>query len=135
MTDIPPTSPTAVPPPPAMDEKEINDGKVRAALGVIPIVTLVVLIIRNNAFAVYHAKQWLMLCILAFVGWIPMMILAFVPGVNCLIIPAGMLFGVAIITLAVFGIINAVNGKVKALPVIGVYGEKWFAGIQKKPTP
>ena len=47
-----------------MDPKEIEDGKVVAIISyIIPLVALIPLIQRNNAFSLYHAKQVLVLMI------------------------------------------------------------------------
>ena len=125
-----------------MDPKEINDGKVLAILCyLIGIVGIVMLIVRNNAFALYHAKQWLILALTAISVWVPIFIVSMVLGAitrgwgTCLIAPLSGLAGIGILALVVIGVINAANGVCKPLPVIGTFGEQWFKGITKKPTP
>jgi uncharacterized membrane protein len=124
-----------------MDAKEINDGKIWAVLGYfIGVVAIVMLIVRTNAYAVYHAKQWLILAITALAIWIPLFISFLVLGAvfpksaGCLILPVYGLVMVSIIVLVVMGVINAASGVCKPLPVIGVFAEQWFKGIQKKPV-
>ena len=48
--------------------------------------------------------------------------------VGVILLPAGMIF---LLVLAVMGLINAVKGEQKPIPVIGKYAEDWFKGISK----
>ena len=136
------------PPPPgapaggmAVDPKEVADGKVLAILGYIfGIVAIVMLCIRTNNFVLYHAKQMLMLMIVWIVCWIPLfalilILVAVAKTVGACLAPViyGLLF-ISMIALVIMGIINAANGVCKPLPVIGLYAEKWFAGIKKQGT-
>lgn len=121
-----------------MDSKEIADGKVLAIIGYIfGIVAIVMLFVRNNNFVLYHAKQMLILTIAAIVCWIPLFVVllivaAAVPKLACLVFPLYGVLWIGAIVLVIIGIINAANGVCKPLPLIGVYGEKWFAGIKKQ---
>ncbi len=85
---------------------------------------LVPLITRKNEFALYHAKQCLML-------WLAAIAVSFVNIVPCL---GQIVWLVAIVALLVFnvlGLINATKGEAKPLPLIGKWGEEWFKGITK----
>lgn len=108
--------------------EDVESGKVMAALCYLwyplPIVGLVVTIIclaqAKNAFAVFHGKQSLMLCIfLVASSLLAIVLIGFL----------GLLFG---LVLMILGILNALRGQYKPLPLIGGFAEKWFAGIQKK---
>jgi len=117
---------------PAMDAKEIDDGKTFAILSyVISLIGLpffiVPLVMRNNDFALYHAKQCLMLWIAGAIGGAICSILSFL-CIGFLLIPV-LLIGMLV--LEVMGILNAVGGKVKPLPIIGKWGEEWFKGLRK----
>jgi uncharacterized membrane protein len=135
-----PTQPTPAPSPmpseqpgPQMSAGEVQDGKVFAILCyVINILGfpfwLVPLILRNNDFALYHAKQCLMLWIFGVIGGI----------VGTVLIPVfcigAVILGVVIVAMLVFniiGLINALNGLTKPLPLIGPYAERWFASLRK----
>ena len=138
----PPGGPAAPLPEAPIDAREIADGKVLAALGYpIGIIALIVLIMRNNAFALYHAKQTLTLFIFAIGSALPLGALfciigmVFPRGAGCVVLPIWGLFGLACMAMVVLGIVNAASGKVVPLPVIGPFGIKWFAGIRKAPTP
>lgn len=116
---------------PQLSEKEIADGKAFAILSYainfvgIPF-WLVPLIMRNNEFSLYHSKQ----CLL-------MWLVAVATGVVAIVPCAGWIIAVVVLlgllVFNVMGLINAVNGKSKALPLIGGLAEKWFAGIRKVP--
>ncbi len=122
----PPTAPAAIPGEETATPEEIEKGKVLALIGyIVWIVALVPLIQKDNRFALYHAKQVLT----HFCCLLPCFLLFAIPFVNCVAGPVVML---ANITMIVFGIINVVNNRMKPLPVIGKFGEKWFAGIQVK---
>ena len=82
---------------------------------------------RNNAFSLYHAKQCLMLWLVGIVGGILSAVLAVV----CVGVILGLLLAIFGLVLTIMGIINASNGVVKSLPVIGRWGEDWFKGIVK----
>jgi len=98
-------------------DPDIEKNKLLAIVGyIVPILFFVPLITegKNSPFARFHANQQLVLLIVAiavniagtmipFIGWI-------------LILPVGV---VAVIVLAVLGILNASRGEMKRLPVIG----------------
>ena len=39
--------------------------------------------------------------------------------------------GIFLLVLNILGLVNAVNGQAKPVPVIGKWGEDWFKGLQK----
>ncbi len=132
--ETPPTAPaagtTTAPEPPAMDD--IDDGKAFAILSYalsfigIPFF-LVPLIMRNNNFSLYHAKQCLILWLAGMIfGTISTLLMAVCIGAILLPIVAIMLF-----VFTIMGLIKAMNGKAEPLPLIGKWGEDWFKGIQK----
>lgn len=142
MSQIPPPQVPSAPGPadmPPMDAKEIEEGKVLAILGyIIGIVAIVVLILRNNNFSLYHAKQWLILLIAAFAVWIPLAIVTVLATViapkaaGCVMMAIYPVVWLGIIALAIMGVINAAQGQCKPLPLIGQYAETWFKGIRKQ---
>ena len=117
--------PAAAPPPPAVSAKEIEEGKVFAILSyVIPLFFLVPLIQRNNDFSLYHAKQVLLLAICAIV-------LHAVLAASCFLVFLTPIASLAVLVFVVLGLINAVKGEIKPIPLIGSFAEKWFAGLKK----
>ena len=93
----------------------VEDVKVMAALAYV-IFFLPLLTHPNNEFGKYHANQGLILLLLAVaiqvVGWA-------IPFLGWfLIVPIGSLL---VLVLFVLGLINALNGQKKPLPVIGQF--------------
>lgn len=73
---------------------------------------------KNDPFVKYHVKQGVVL----FIGYIIEMFIGAIPGMGWVISP---LLGLFLFVLFIIGIINAVNGKEKPLPVIGGFAEKF----------
>ncbi|MBQ7116979.1 MAG: hypothetical protein IJN88_02070, partial [Clostridia bacterium] len=67
-----------------------------------------------SPFAKFHTNQGLVL----FIGAILSSVIAAVPIIGWIIAPIA---GLAITVLSVIGIVNALGGKAKELPVIGKY--------------
>ena len=105
-----------------MSEVEIGEGKLFAVLaylfGIIGFL-IVVLAKKDNRFALYHAKQVLVLIISGFivgvVGIIPIIGWFIVLPLGCLLL----------FILGIMGIINAATGVEKPLPIIGKFAEKF----------
>ena len=105
------------------EDKEVQEGIVWAIIGYLGILFLVPLLAKkDNKFALYHAKQGLVLFIAEIVGWVVMMILAFIPIIGWII---DALIWIFLLVLFIVGIVNAATGKYKPLPVIGQIAEKW----------
>jgi uncharacterized membrane protein len=135
---VPPTSPGS---PPAVEnaptERELAEGKPLAILcyalnfAHVPF-WIAPLIMRSNRFALYHAKQ----CLMLFIAMAVLAAAGVVVGLATMgcgmfvIIPLLVVGGVA---LNIVGLVNAVGGQMRPLPVIGVLAERWLAGIA--PTP
>ena len=99
------------------DEQQL---KVISAVGYLGILFLLpYLMFPKEKFAVFHANQGLILLIFAVVLQIAMAILApFTFGLSFLLSPIAWL---ATTALLVIGVINAFNGHMKRLPVIGKF--------------
>jgi uncharacterized membrane protein len=116
----------------ASPSKEVEEGRTFAilsyALGFIGLpFFLVPLIMRNNEFSLFHAKQCLLLWLagiaISIVG-VPLMAIC----IGFILMPAA---GMCLVVLNVFGLINAVKSEQKPLPLIGKYAEDWFKGLKK----
>lgn len=102
----------------ANDSKEVLDGKAYALLSYLWILCLVPLILKkDNKFALFHARQGLVLFIgelvIGFVGVIPILGWA-------ILLFGTLLFGV----LSLAGIIQALMGNYWKMPVVGDIAEK-----------
>ncbi|MCM4166188.1 Magnetosome protein MmsF [Arenibacter antarcticus] len=104
-----------------MDQNTINEGKTMAIVSYIFVIGLLIAFIVNsnkkNAFVQFHIEQSLRVWILSIALSILLFGLSMI-GVAFL----GILKWVPLV-FAVLGIINANNGKVEKLPVIGTIGE------------
>lgn len=106
-------------------QQEIDKGKALAALSyVIPIVVLVPIIQKDNTFALFHARQVLIMIVLL----VALSVVSIVPPVGCVTVPASL---IAWLVFAIIGVMNSINGRAAMLPLIGFYGEKWFASLRK----
>ncbi len=96
--------------------QEIEAGKAMAIISYfIFFIPLLVEDAKNNKFAMYHTEQAILLLIANLAAGI-------ITAVTCGI--GGILY-FAVIAFYIIGIINAVQGQAKPLPLIGQYGEKF----------
>lgn len=95
------------------DAQDIENNKIMAVLAYI-IFLIPLFAAKDSKFAKFHTNQGLVL----FLAGIIASVVAVIPVIGWIIAP---LAGIAITVLAVIGIINALNGKAKELPVIGKY--------------
>jgi uncharacterized membrane protein len=118
-------------PPPAPAASSTEDRTV-AILAYITIIGFIIAIVmhssKKTALGTYHLRQTLGLFITAVVAWFGCMILAFIPFVNLLMVLVGPAVGIGLFVLWIMGLIAAVNGQQKPMPVVGEHYQKWFAG-------
>jgi uncharacterized membrane protein len=97
-----------------------------ALLAYITIIGFIIAIVmhgnKKTALGAYHLRQALGLFITGFVGGI---VLAIIPVVGWMLLP---FFYLTIVIFAVLGIVAAVGGKQKPLPVLGEKYQQWFSG-------
>lgn len=109
-------------------EKEVQTSEDKS-IGIIAYLTLIGLIIafvmnkdKNDVFGAYHIKQSLGLCVCG----IGLFIIGMIPILGWIISFLGTLF---LLYLWIMGLMNALNGKLKPVPVLGTKFEQWFANI------
>jgi len=96
------------------NKKDTEEFKIHAVLAYIGILVLVPLLTaKDSKFAKYHANQGLTLLIAGFVVGIA----SSFPIIGWFLI--GPIGSIAVLVLAIMGIVNAVNGEMKPLPLIG----------------
>lgn len=96
------------------DPKDVEQNKVMAILAYI-FFLIPLLAAKDSKFAMYHANQSLVLFIIGIAGNIIGGILFFVYIGVCVT----SLVNLAWLVLAIIGIINASNGEMKPLPIVG----------------
>jgi fumarate reductase subunit D len=101
-----------------LKDKEIQEGKFFALISYISFLCIVSLVLKkDNKFALYHAKQGLVLFVLE----VAVFIISVIPFLGWLI---GVL-GVVIFTLfSIWGILQALMGNLNRLPLISDIADK-----------
>lgn len=104
----------------------VEEGKTMAIVAYITIFGLLIAFILNNEkknpFTAYHIRQSLGLGITG----IALSIISYVPFVGWLI---SMLGSILLLVLWVLGLISALNGQEKPVPVLGEKFQEWFKNI------
>lgn len=77
---------------------------------------------KKDPFVKYHVKQGLSLFIAAIVVWIVSYVLIYIPIIGLML---SWLLSLFLFILWIIGIMNAVKGEKKPLPIIGEFGEKF----------
>lgn len=103
-----------------------SEGKGIAVIAYITLIGLIIAILQNgekkNAFSAYHIRQSLgLMC-----TGIALFILGLIPYIGWILSILGTL---ALIACWIMGILNAINEKEQAIPVVGSLYSKWFANI------
>ncbi len=93
--------------------EDVDKGKVLVIIGYLCCFLIPMLGAKDNRFAQYHTEQMLVLFILYIIGGILSIVLV------------GYLVQLFAFVLMIMGIINAAQGKVDPLPVVGKFGEKF----------
>ncbi len=95
------------------DAQDIEKNKVMAVLAYI-LFFIPLLAAKDSKFARFHTNQGFVL----FLGGIIASVVAVIPVIGWIVAPIA---GLVITVLAIIGILNALNGKAKELPVIGKF--------------
>lgn len=94
--------------------EDIEKNKVISALAYI-IFFLPLIVCPESPFGKFHANQGLLLLITGFAGSI---VLGIIPVLGWIILP---FFSLAVFIFGIMGLVGALNGKAKELPIIGKY--------------
>jgi|SRR4030095_2416280 len=112
----------------SITQADIDSGK---TMGILAYVLFLIPLFaaRDNKFAMFHTEQAIVLWIIFIVVYIVVIILNIVVGMisnslGCVVSILGFLPWIAYLILWIMGLLNAIGGKVKELPVIGQYGAK-----------
>ena len=98
---------------PEQKKKNIGMAVVAYILFFIPLLTES----KNDPFVKYHTKQGLVL----FIAWIITAIVSGIPIIKWF----SWILSIFTLVLVIVGILNALNGKEKPLPLIGQFGDKF----------
>lgn len=104
------------------DAKDAEDNKAMGVLAYLSWLVLIPLIAaKDSPFARFHCNQGLLLAIVETVVAVVFGLLSMIPYVGWLFGVCESLCELCCFVLFIFGIMNAVNGKAKELPLIGKY--------------
>ncbi len=106
-----------------METKDfVEEGKGIAWLSYFGILVIIpILLQKENPYTKFHVKQGIVLLVTTIIWSIVGFVLGFIPVIGFIVYLIGWL---VIMVLTVIGIINAVQGNEKELPIIGKYSEK-----------
>ncbi len=105
---------------PEFDGEDIKKNKIMGIFAYISWLVIIPLFAaKDSKWARFHANNGLILAITEIGLWILFGLLGIIPYVGFIFWIIGWLCSLVPIALSVFGIINAVQGKAKELPVIG----------------
>lgn len=111
---------------PHTEIKNKTDDKTMGIIAYLTIIGLIVAIIMNNEkkdpFTSYHIRQSLGLAVTG----IALAVIGIIPFIGWLISILGMVF---IVILWIMGLINALNGSEKPVPVLGDKYMEWFKNV------
>jgi len=109
--------------------EEIEDGKGMAILAwifwLIPLLAA-----RDKKFAMFHTQQalalWITFIVVYIVLWILILIVSAISDtLTCIISVLGIIPWLFLIVFWIMGLISAIQGKAKELPIIGKFGSKF----------
>ena len=104
------------------DPDDIRENKLMAVFAYLPMLVLVPLFAAEKSeYARFHANQGLLLAIVELFCWIVFGILIKLPLVGWLFRVIQAVLGLVCLLFAVVGILRAVAGKTKELPLIGKF--------------
>jgi len=104
-----------------MDQSTIDEGKTMAIIAYVTLIgTLIAYLMNNdkkNDFAKFHIGQ-------ALRAWLAGIVISIIANVLVMVTGIGLLsfLGYAGLVLAILGFINAMNGKVAKIPLVGEIG-------------
>ncbi len=113
----------------SITQADIEDGKMMAILAYI-FFLVPLLAARDKKFAMFHTEQAIALWIALIGIYIVIYILTIIvnqisSNLGCVVSILGILPWLAYVVLWIMGLLNAIGGKVKELPVVGAWGAKF----------
>ena len=95
-----------------------DEGKTYAIIAYITwigwIIALILNMEKKNDLARFHIRQSLIIFLAAILTAIPVI---------------GWIWGIVVLVFWIMGLISAINGEKKEVPLIGKYGQEWFKGL------
>lgn len=109
-----------------------SEDRTVAILTYITIIGFIIAIVlhssKKTALGSFHLRQGLGLLVAGAVLWVAGMVIAFIPLINVLMVLLWPVIGIGLFVLWLMGLIAAINGQQKPMPILGEHFQKWFAG-------
>lgn len=107
----------------AVESNTIEEGKTTAIVAYLTVIGLIIALVLNmekkNTFAAFHIRQSLGLMLtglaVSFVSWIPF--LGWLVAIVAMVV---------LLIMWVSGLLNALNGREKPMPILGTKYMEWF---------
>ena len=122
------TNPTPAPATSGVDGKTISIISYFSLIGWI--IAYVLFNSNKSKLAAYHIRQSLGLMIIAVVLYIVMIIFLFIPVLGWIISILIYISLIGVFVLWVIGLVSAINGQEKPVPIVGVKAQEMLAGIK-----
>ena len=117
--------------PPAAPASAAAEDRTVAILTYVTLIGFIIAIVlhgnKKTALGTYHLRQGLGLFLTALVSWVPCMIISMIPGLNLIMVLLGPAIMIGLFVLWLMGLLAAVNGQQKPMPLMGPLYQKWFA--------
>ncbi|MCT8340387.1 hypothetical protein MG296_10000 [Flavobacteriaceae bacterium TK19130] len=114
---------------PTHEQYSVDDGKTIAIISYFTVIGLIIAYLlnndKNNPFAAFHIRQSLGLIVTGLAVWFVITIffmMLYIPWLDSVLY-------LVMVVLWLFGLVGAVQGQKKPVPVLGEEYQKWFAGI------
>ncbi|MCH2488928.1 MAG: hypothetical protein MK211_02150 [Flavobacteriales bacterium] len=112
-----------------MENNTVEEGKTIAIISYVTIIGLIIAFVMNNDkkndFAAFHIRQSLGIALIGIVIWVLVSIIYSIVYIPIL----SWVLQLGVIVLWVLGLVAAVQGEKKAIPVVGEQFQQWFKGI------
>ena len=110
------------------------DGKTIAIISYFTLIGWIIAFVmyssNKSQLAIYHIRQSLALIILGVACYIIQLILLFVPFIGWIVSFLMIFVGIGLLVLWIMGLISAINGEEKPVPVIGKKAQEILGGIK-----
>lgn len=129
-----------IPSPPPVSPSPVNTGedKTVAIVSYLTLIGFIVAIVlhssKKTALGTFHLRQtlglFLTMIVVMIALWVSFLIIAFIPIVHFILFLAPLLslaVWIGFFVLWLMGLISAINGQQKPMPVLGDTYQKWFA--------
>ena len=110
-----------------------DNGKTVALVSYLTIIGWVVAYVmyssQKTALGAFHLRQSIAIFIIGFILYVANIIFFFVPYLGWIINIALLLAGVGLFVLWILGLVAAINGEQKSVPIIGDKAQEMFKGL------